>query len=348
MSRETWKRIFSTIPDEELVELVGVWSLQVRGFRQINQDNIQKARAMVVTEALKPRNLTMIKAFYRISDEDIEDRSEPDEEITLEFLLENYREKEMELHYILGRLYASEDEKFHRLAAEFEQHLLQENKVKELASLIEEKNDDDEQLQENSEWEKKFEKSEAKNKDLRARIGEWEAKYSQFKHQAKEEKQGLLAEKQKLQQELGTERNQHKETIEKNERTYTENEKLKEELAKLQAEINHLNALLLKKAQEVPDRAEETNVQAGKLQVALVGDPKNKVTENSDEYTFRILEWMEAQQALEAEELGECDEIWMMTYLVPPQTRRKIKRGVTKQIREFHDFQAMKQYIERG
>ena len=358
MSRETWKKVFSTIPDVELVELADFWSIQVKGFRQINQENIKHARAMVIAEALKPRNLKMIKAYYTINDDETEEPADKGDEITLDALVEIYEEGK-ELHLILGGLYASQEEKFEKLALELEETLLEKYQVDDLSSLVDrEEKKEEEVAQEKaeskstSEWEKKWNKSEDKNKGLRAKIGEWEKKYSQLKQQSKEEKQSALSEKLKLQQELGTERAQHRETVENNKKTADENEVLKEEVAKLKGEISHLNAMLLHQQQEVAATAAKTeekqSVATDQKEIVLVGDPKNKLTENSAKHSFRVLELKDVPDALESDLLEKCDEVWMMTYLVPPQMRRKIKRTVQKNIKEFSDFPTMKRYIEKG
>ncbi|WP_404349780.1 hypothetical protein LG311_03740 [Sutcliffiella horikoshii] len=358
MSRETWKKVFSTIPDVELVELADFWSIQVKGFRQINQENIKHARAMVIAEALKPRNLKMIKAYYTINDDEAEEPADKGDEITLDALVEIYEEGK-ELHLILGGLYASQEEKFEKLALELEETLLEKYQVDDLSSLVDrEEKKEEEVAQEKaeskatSEWEKKWNKSEDKNKGLRAKIGEWEKKYSQLKQQSKEEKQSALSEKLKLQQELGTERAQHRETVENNKKTADENEVLKEEVAKLKGEISHLNAMLLHQQQEVAATAAKTeekqSVATDQKEIVLVGDPKNKLTENSAKHSFRVLELKDVPDALESDLLEKCDEVWMMTYLVPPQMRRKIKRTVQKNIKEFSDFPTMKRYIEKG
>ena len=358
MSRETWKKVFSTIPDVELVELADFWSIQVKGFRQINQENIKQARAMVITEALKPRNLKMIKAYYTINDDEADEPADKGEEITLDALIELYEEGK-ELHLILGGLYASEEEKFEQLALDLEESLLEKYKVEDLSGLVhrQEKEKEEPSLEKaetvsTSEWEKKWNKSEDKNKDLRAKIGEWEKKYSQLKQQSKEEKQTAWSEKLKLQQELGTERTQHRETVESNKKTAEENHLLKEEVAKLKGEISHLNAMLLHQQQEVAATTAKTDekqsVVTDTKEIVLVGDPKNKLTENSAKHTFRVLELKDVPEALESDLLEKCDEVWMMTYLVPPQMRRKIKRTVQKSIKEFSDFPTMKRYIEKG
>ncbi|KPB06084.1 hypothetical protein [Bacillus sp. CHD6a] len=361
MSRETWKKVFSTIPDRELVELVDYWSIQVKGFRQINQENIKHARAMVIAEALKPRNLKMIKAYYSINDDDTDEPADKGDEITLDALIELYEEGK-ELHLILGGIYASEEEKFEKLALEFEEALLEKYEVDELSSLVDRQEKKEEEVApvkvdshspSITEWEKKWNKSEDKNKDLRAKIGEWEKKYSQLKQQSKEEKQSALTEKLKLQQELGTERAQHRETVENNKKTAEENEALKEEVAKLKGEISHLNAMLLHQQQEVAAtttaRADEKPpIITDQKEIFLVGDPKNKLTENSAKHTFHVLELKDVPDALDSDLLEKCDEVWMMTYLVPPQMRRKIKRTVQKNIKEFNDFPTMKRYIEKG
>ncbi|WP_226682798.1 hypothetical protein [Sutcliffiella horikoshii] len=358
MSRETWKKVFSTIPDVELVELVDFWSIQVKGFRQINQENIKHARAMVIAEALKPRNLKMIKAYYTINDDEADEPADKGEEITLDALIEIYEEGK-ELHLILGGLYASEEEKFEKLALELEETLLEKYNVDDLSSLVDRQEKEKEETSpekaefvSQSEWEKKWNKSEDKNKDLRAKIAEWEKKYSQLKQQSKEEKQSALSEKLKLQQELGTERAQHRETVENNKKTAEENEALKEEVAKLKGEISRLNAMLLHQQQEVAATTakveEKQSTATDQKEIVLVGDPKNKLTENSAKHSFHVLELKDVPKALESDLLETCDEVWMMTYLVPPQMRRKIKRTVQKNIKEFSDFPTMKRYIEKG
>lgn len=361
MSRETWKKVFSTIPDLELVKLVEIWSIQVKGFRTINQENIKKARALVVGEALKPRNLKMIKAYYTITDEEADEPDGNKEEITLEALLDIYEEGK-ELHLILGGLYASEEEEMEKLAEEFENALLEKYKTSDLGSLIDKENENEKVVPEPkgmkekagpSEWEKKWNKSEEKNKDLRTKVSEWEKQYSQLKQQLKDEKQAMLSEKQKLQQELGVERSQHRETMENNEKTYEENKHLKAENAKLKADNSHLNALLLKHQQEVAVTNQDENQskqhgEADKKQILLVGNPKNKLTENSANHTFQVLELKDVPIALEEGQLEKFDEIWVMTYLVPPQMRKKIKRMTQKDIMEFTDFPTMKRYIEKG
>lgn len=359
MSRETWKKVFSTISDVQLVELVNLWSIQVKGFRYINQENIKQARALVIAEALKPRNLKMIKAYYTITDDEADEPEEKEDAITLEALLNLYEEGK-ELHFILGGLYASEDEELEKLAVEFEKALLDQHKTDDLSGLLDRENKKVNPVSEEkngkakpSEWEKKWSKSEEKNKDLRAKVSEWEKQYSQLKQQLKDEKQAMLSEKQKLQQELGMERSQHRETVENNRKTYEENKDLKAEVAKLKAENSHLNAMLLKNQQEVAvtkmdDKQTDSPNSEDKKRVLLLGDPKNKLIENSAKHTIRVLELKDVPEALKNDLLENCDEIWIMTYLVPPQMRRKIKRATQKNIKEFTDFPTMKRYIEKG
>jgi hypothetical protein len=361
LSRETWKKVFSTIKDEDLAELAGGWAIQIKGFRQVNQENIKMARAMVIAEALKPRNLKMIKAFYSITDDQNDEVPEKRKDESVEDLINKY-EQGTSLHFIIGSLYAGKDQKQHHLAGELEAALLEKYEVDDLAGLPDNGAAGDEEQEtaevtgvsaRTSELEKKLSKSVEKNKDLRALVADWQKKYSELKKQLKDEKQGWISEKLKLHQELGTEKAQHKETVGKNQATHDENDRLKEEVAKLKAENSHLNAMLLNNNKEVSvtesaEVAKTDKRETEGLQVLLIGDPKNKLTENSAKHIFHVLELKSIPGALETGELDDYDEVWVMTYLVPPQMRRKIKRNVKNNLVEFSDFPSMKCYIEKG
>ncbi|BCB02142.1 hypothetical protein [Bacillus sp. KH172YL63] len=360
MEREKWKEVFSSLSDEELVEMIGIWDLKVKGFRNINKDNIKVVRKMAITEALKVKNLKLIKGFYNVmakSDSDEEDKTEKSiRDLTLEELIESYSNGK-ELHILLGGLISSEEEKHHQTAEKFISEILNENKVKSLEELTlnedsvggSEEDPNKENKSVNSDLEKKFEKVELKNQKLQKQNNEWEQKYINLKKEYKEEKQLWIKEKAQLQHEMGKEKSDLEKQIGEFESLRMENRKLQEEIKELKAEKAHLHAQMLNSHKEVAlatTVSEKYEVENnGITQVLMIGDPKNKIIKSSNNPKLCV---HEPNGAIEKIDSNNFDEIWILEYLVSPQMKRRIMKKYKDKVRSFKDFTTLRNFLEKG
>lgn len=356
MKKENWRKVFRTISDETLVELVRAWSLSVNGFRNVTKDNIKVARKLILTESLKAKNIKIIKLFYSIWAETEGEEEKGVWDYSMDELLKEYADGE-ELHYILGGLYSSEKEEHEEMADKFIEELFNKYEADSLEGLILEKEDEesaqDEKQVENegatSELEKKYEKLEIKNQKLQKQVTDWEQQYSTLKKEYKAEKQSWIKEKNRIQQDLGCEKSALEKKLEQYETLLDENAKLKSEMDALKAEVAHLHASMLNSQKEVAatvtreEKIEELIQNANKILV--IGDPKNKLIENSENPLFLILD---PKEALEEIECQECNEIWIMEYLVSPTIKRKISKKYKDKVRTFKDFTTVKTYLEKG
>lgn len=357
MSREAWKKVLGSIPDGELVDLIDIWKIQVKGFRQITKDNIQTVRSMAILEALKPKNLTIIKHFYdtfhRKDNPEGNDINLREESVVS--LKQLYEESSVDLHIILGVLYSSEDKLHHVKARKLEDSLLEEHNANSLSELNVENNISSKQVQltlepgdEELEWEKKKRKSEEKNEKLQKTIDKWEKQYTELKNKYKEEKQQWAKERAQLQQDLGREKSNVSGANEKLALAEAETGRLKETIRTLKAEISHLNALLLSSNTKIDVEPAKDQGAKNPSHIALVGDPRNKLTEESEDPIFHVFGPKDINEALEKNVFQDFDEVWIMCYLVPPQMKKKIKKIHNQKIVEFMDFPSMKSYIKKG
>ncbi|WP_284035648.1 hypothetical protein [Neobacillus sp. 114] len=357
MGREAWKKVLGSIPDGELVDLIDIWKIQVKGFRQITKDNIQTVRSMAILEALKPKNLNMIKHFY----DTFHHKENPDgkdinlREESVESLKQLYEECSVDLHIILGVLYSSEEKLHHLKARKLEDSLLEEHGANSISELnVTNKNASSEQVQltlepdEELEWEKKKRKSEEKNEKLQKTIDKWEKQYTELKNKYKEEKQQWAKERAQLQQDLGREKSNVSGANEKLALAEAETGRLKETIQTLKAEISHLNALLLSSNTRMDVESAKDQGAKKPSHIALVGDPRNKLTEESEDPIFHVFGPKDINEALEKNVFQDFDEVWIMCYLVPPQMKKKIKKIHNQKIVEFMDFPSMKSYIKKG
>jgi chromosome segregation ATPase len=354
MEREQWKEVLSTLSDEELVEMIGVWNLKVKGFRSINRDNIKVSRKMAIAEALKFKNLKRIKSFYNMFGEsDIGKEDETEKSIrdyTLNELMDSYSNGK-ELHILLGVLFSSEEEKHHIAAKSFIEELLNENNVQSLENLILKGNSDEEtNVQSNSvtnDLEGRIEKIQLKNQKLQKQINDWEQQYINLKKEYKEEKQSWIKEKAQLQQEIGNEKSSLEKQIKGLEPIKQKNRKLQEEINELKAEKAHLHAQLLNSHKEVAVTVSEKNEYESKAitQVLMIGDPKNKIIESTNNPKLSVLD---PKKAVEKIDSFEFNEIWILEYLVSPPVKRKIMKKYKDKVRRFKDFTTVRNYLEKG
>ncbi|AJO21335.1 hypothetical protein SB48_HM08orf00832 [Heyndrickxia coagulans] len=356
MEKEIWKKIFSTIPDDELANLIRIWKISIRGFRHITSKDITRIRALVTRECLKESNLKKIQDFYKIvaakDEDDVRDK-------TVHELFKLYQDGKT-LHLILGALYSSPEDRHHERAKQFEELVCKKNGLSSLDELrvLTEKTEPPKQEDEHdsAHWQKKWQKSQKKNQELQKSIKKCELLLSHLKKDWKAEKQSWKKEKEQLQQELGNERTQKNRLNEWKKTSEAEMQRLKDEIQKLKLEISHLNALLLNTNKEVAaavqtdERVESkpSESTAAARQIYIIGDPKNKLIDESENPLFHTIEANKFKEAVQTGELEDADEIWMMAYLVPPWLKKKIKNVYTQKVREFKDFPSVKKYIERG
>ena len=363
MDKEKWKKIINTITDSSLASLTAVWGLKINGYRQITEKNIKKARKPIIVEALKGKNLADIIEFYdtmatadysesEILPNNIRERSVED--------LLKLHEEGLELHIILGCLHASDEEIHHELANNFETKLKDNydvNSIEEVEKHQEESAPTIQEVEttsnkELSKLQKKFDKTVAKTEEFKKKIQELEKKNTNLKAKHKEEKQAWIKEKALLQQEIGNDKATVKKELEQLNTLKEENEKLKQKIDEVKAENNHLHAKLLKVNSDKISGSSQTNDNStsnNKLQILLIGDPKNRIFDNDTERSFDICSPNEALDVMECGEKSSAyDEVWFLDYLVSPFTKKKIKKCCHNEMKEFKDFTQVKAYLEKG
>ncbi|OZV92953.1 hypothetical protein CAY57_15205 [Heyndrickxia coagulans] len=167
MEKEIWKKIFSTIPDDELANLIRIWKISIRGFRHITSKDITRIRALVTRECLKESNLKKIQDFYKIvaakDEDDVRDK-------TVHELFKLYQDGKT-LHLILGALYSSPEDRHHERAKQFEELVCKKNGLSSLDELrvLTEKTEPPKQEDEHdsAHWQKKWQKSQKKIRNYR-------------------------------------------------------------------------------------------------------------------------------------------------------------------------------------
>ncbi|MBB6451605.1 uncharacterized protein YlxW (UPF0749 family) [Salirhabdus euzebyi] len=352
MNRKDWKNVLSSLSNDELIEMIGIWDLKVKGFRNINKDNIKVVRKMAINEALKIKKLNLIKSFYNMigegerSDENSNEKCIRD--FTLSELMESYWNGK-ELHILLGVLFSSEEEEHHLLAKKFIEKLLNESNLESIEDFIiqEEADEDSDNQSTNStaDIEKMYEKVEAKNNKLQKQISDWEQQYTKLKKEYKEEKQAWIKEKAQLQQVIGNEKSNLEKEIKEYIHITEEKEKLEEEVKTLKAEVAHLHARLLNYNNEVAATVSDTKTNEPILHVLMIGDPKNKIIESSNNPKLSILDPNNAIDKIEDFDFGE---IWILEYLVSPSVKKRIIKKYKEKVKSFKDFTSVKICLEKG
>lgn len=353
MDKEIWKKVFSTIPNSNLIQFIHEMKIQVKGFREINSGNIKVVRKRVINEMLKPKMLiSIVKSFESASEsEDSENQQKKTRvrDASVSELLELYEEGG-ELHMILGGLYCSKDDLDHAKAEEFERALLTKYGVKSLEKLIDaeegENDRSNETNQDKTDWKKKWGKTDAAVKNLKQIIEELENKNSQLRLESRNEKQNWIREKSMLQQSAANERTETKKYQDLCDQMEAENKKLKEEIKRLKSENNDLHARLLCSRTNVAGNSHgnEGSQEEEERHVLLIGDPKNRTITESKNPTFEITG---AKDSLE-KDLDSYREVWMLDYLVPLQIKRKIMERTGGKVKEFQNYILLKSYMERG
>ncbi|WP_162595998.1 hypothetical protein [Bacillus sp. CGMCC 1.16541] len=364
MKKEQWKKVFQSIPDERLAELCEVWDVKVKGFRTLNKQTMKRARKRVVTQLVDFNTLRPIVAFYELANAWGEENKEERmvnvdvRSATVSELIQAYEDGE-ELHFLLGGLYTSEDESHHALADEFIDALLTHQKVQSIEQLRvtpleetdmmnQEEVDDQEAKKADKQTEKKIEKIEAKNQKLQQQINEWEQQYSKLKQEFKEEKQQWIKERAQLHQEMSYEKKQFERVQQVNDGFEQEKQVLKDEITELKANIAHLHTQILKAKKQVAVTVEDEKQEESKdFTILLIGDPKNKIIEESTNPVFKVVD-PRNHDVMEELDVSTFDELWMLTYLVPMQMRKKWTVPYKEKLKSFANFNEVKSYMTKG
>ncbi|OCA87659.1 hypothetical protein A8F94_07325 [Bacillus sp. FJAT-27225] len=359
MNKETWKRVFESFDDQDLIMLSVLGNIKVQGFRQINAGNIKGARKLVINEAIKPKKLSSIITIFnkKAESEEKEDEGKQFRSMNLDELLEAV-ENGTKPHEILVSLYSCKDEEKHKLAAELEEKLTEHGKSQpkeeESTPSPQENSTEDELRKIIIDLEKKLKKAEQKNAELSSKITKLEKNVSDAKEKLKEEKKELNKKLSQTGQELSKANGllqKLEQEAEKNQKLLTEKDAL---VAERNAAISHLNARLLNSAKPAKEPDSDTGAPlqtgepAAKKKIALLGNPKNKSIMKNEQYELAIFEASEIEDIFESVDWDEFKEVWLLNYKVPATKQAFIHTHLQKPVKIINTFMDLRNLIERG
>ncbi|WP_153126395.1 hypothetical protein [Peribacillus tepidiphilus] len=351
MEKNIWKELLESMPDDHFIKLIQMCDISIPGFRQIKKDKIKPIKARFIMEALKNQNLLKVKkAFEGLHHYYREEEEKDIRSMDLERLLQLYDEGQNK-EEILGILYSSDEEEHLQLAKEFfnavsnqqtEMDILekdaqedQDTLIKELRSIIKSQ-------------EKKIHQLEQKNQDYADRYSQIEKEYNHAKKHWKEEKKTINKTIASLKHEKNTIYNQ----LEKLQREIDQfNEKLMNkdnELSRKNAEISHLHAQLLN-VEKGTTLNKEIAAASEKKKIAVIGNPRNKKILQNNTFDLVVFETAELDEAIEREEaFHQYDEIWVLTYKVPPTKQKVLQEKAKTGIKEIGNFLNLTKILQRG
>jgi hypothetical protein len=86
-------------------------------------------------------------------------------------------------------------------------------------------------------------------------------------------------------------------------------------------------------------------VSSAKIQVALIGDPKNKGLEKNPKFELHIFEGPEVT----SQGLDGLDQIWLLTYKTPRSVQKRVKSCISgKPTFEFTTFTELEHHMLKG
>jgi hypothetical protein len=268
MEKEIWKWILETFTDEGIANIALTFGIRIPGFRQINpqQKNFKIVRQRIIQEALHQRNAQNLANFFQLAAE-----NKP-ELVSLKgkSIDEQLQAIEEEIYpsILLGVLLSSNDVADQSRAQEIYIKLKDEDKLDLLEKIGEEKfsekNDEEQEEtfaqlqillnsahQKIEKLEKKLNKFEQKNEELKNQEALAQAKLKNERKQWKEEKKEFIQENNFLKGEQGALKHIANSVTSEKDSLQKKLKKLAESLKKKEDEISSLHARVLKLTTEL-------------------------------------------------------------------------------------------------
>lgn len=344
MDESIWKWILEHIETPLLLKIVKDAGIKVPGFRKLTVTVVNQFKKKLIADMVNDKNLTKMTGLFN-------HLYEPDGEYVGDMDYETIKEKlesgVLEPCQTLSLLLSSEKESDRERA----RRLFQDIPIEKLEHLAAKPETDanKEPLSENknlSTIEKKWRKSEEKNRELKSQIEKERTVKQRLKRELNDELKNMKQEIIKLEQEVG--RLNHENKV-----LYEENRKLQEENNELFKKLQQNEAVLAEWKSQVHEQHVITNepIESGvphKRKVAMIGDPKNHMILKAPLYDFSIFKPMELQSLEGEDSLDQWDEIWLLTYRTPLAQKLYVKRLVEKhkhKLLEFHSFVDIRNYI---
>ncbi|WP_026691863.1 hypothetical protein [Peribacillus kribbensis] len=218
--------------------------------------------------------------------------------------------------------------------------------------------------------EKKLKKSEQKNENLKAQLASIQASYDAEKKQWKEEKKKMTKDIQTLSSENGKTKSDARAALGEKDAAIKKLEQQQDAMKKKDDEISRLNALILKlktdhskevqppqnshepvvATETVTDQTKSTFESQGKrIQVAVIGDPKNSRVQRYKRFSLHIIEASELDEEKTHELFDSADRIWLLTYKTPRGVQKRIKTMLKdREIQEFTTFIDLENHMKKG
>lgn len=376
--KDVWKWILDHFSDDGLANIGKALNLKIPGFRQINPKlkNFNMLRPKLIQEALMPKNLTKLKDFFNTVTEEKSDNAHYRGK-DLEELLADIEKEEIAPSVLLSVLLSSDDEVNINNAIEIYTRLKKEGTLEDLempANQADEKEQEPDltsELKEAQEkvtaFEKKLRRSEQKNKSLKAQLISIQTSFDTKKKQWKEEKKELTKEIQALSAENRKTNKEAEAVLSERDTIKTKFNQQQATLKKKDEEISRLNALILKlstesrrEEQQVPfrhnlirgasdEKSSHITGEENKLNVAVIGDPKNSRVQQYKKFNLNIIEASEVEEGKNKDLFTTVDCIWMLTYRIPRSVQKKIKTIFEDiDIQEFATFIDLENYMKKG
>lgn len=385
--RVIWKWILDGFSDNEMANIGKILELKVPGFRQINPKikNFKILRPKLIYEALVPKNASKLKRFFNTATEEnadnLEYRGKNQEDLLLAI------GKEIAPSVLFTALLSSSEEMDVRNAIEIYAKLEAEGKLEQMEKLAEEDLEDADTTdgKEDQKWtesqeelkeaqqkviscEKKLKKSEQKNENLKAQINSVQLDFDTERKEWKEEKKKLIKEIQMLSSE-NSKLNSEAEAAHVEIATINKKYEQQQVVTKRKdEEISRLNALILKlktNSTREERQAESSKAKAAgaaqqeidatpvaeenKMQVAVIGDPKNSRVQRYKKFNLNIIEASEIEEERNKNILDSVNRIWLLTYKTPRGAQKRIKSMLKgKEILEFATFIDLENHMKKG
>ncbi|MGE8138664.1 hypothetical protein [Bacillus safensis] len=337
MDKKLWKEIIGVIPDTELIGIIKSLNIKIKGFRELNTKNISASKKIVTVQLMNNfekiikyynnLNIKPINSGKQISSEDIRSLGK-------EKLITIY-EDGLNLHFILGALLSSEKTEHHNKAEDFKVLILNKYQKNNLAEIemsnTNEPSGNAQNIKVNvKKIEKKLDEYKKKNQQLTRELNTLSKKY-------KEDIKVLTDSNNVLKKELKIEKEKSK-----------ANEK---KMVEINSELAHYNQQL-REAQELLSNSNEVASSIEEAQnlfseILILGDPQNEITDNLKKKGLNVVNSRDILQISNTDFIKSFSEIWILSFLVPAQYKRRIKIEKNQLINDFKDFKALREELER-
>lgn len=353
MNVNLWKWILEHMDDRRLMALVNRGDLTIPGFRRVTPKTIGKAKKKIVAEAVKGANREkLIERFRQVTAKD-RDGLRGEE---LSIIKKRLEEGRLEPVMTMAALAAGEDAETRERAQRLF-HEITPLKLSQWARRFAEAGASREQVQKHKgekvvdpnafqRLQKMWEKSEAKNLELKQRLEETEKDYLQLKRENAEKVKALKQEMIRLEQTVGRLHHEVAKLLEENERLKAANdERMRRTADKKEEWERQQEVAAAKDALESADIRSQRTVR----RIAMIGNPKNPSIEQTAGFDIEMIEPAELEKALAEKRFDDVDEVWLLTYRTPLVYQRMVKRRVkADRLVSFNHFIALKKHMKKG